>query len=252
MLFFSDLDKTLVYSGYPDHVCVERCEDKEITYMTSRAVDLFNGLISLENMTFIPCTLRSYEQTIRIDIFQSLPRQIFICDNGFSIYENGQIDEYWDTIVNRELLAYNNEEMHEVLQSFYANNTSEITKVKTNRDAFYTLIFIDDVVAEKHFKSICELIDKSKYRLELQGRKLYVIPQFLDKSIAVKYLISKYNDDVVITAGDSSVDELFVKAGTLQILPAHSNLNIVSAIRTKNYGIEAGEEILSIVLSSLI
>ena len=63
MLFFSDLDKTLVYSGYPDHVCVERCEDKEITYMTSRAVDLFNGLISLENMTFIPCTLRSYEQT---------------------------------------------------------------------------------------------------------------------------------------------------------------------------------------------
>ena len=96
------------------------------------------------------------------------------------------------------------------------------------------------------------MIDKSKCRLELQGKKLYVIPQFLDKSIAVKYLISKYNDDVVITAGDSSVDELFVKAGTLQILPAHSNLNIVSAIRTKNYGIEAGEEILSIILSSLI
>ena len=47
MLFFSDLDKTLVYSGYPDQVCVERSDDKEITYMTSRAIDVFNDLSSL-------------------------------------------------------------------------------------------------------------------------------------------------------------------------------------------------------------
>ena len=252
MLFFSDLDKTLVYSGYPDQVCVERSEDKEITYMTQEAIDVFKKLVGLENLVFIPCTLRSYEQTIRISILQSLARQIFICDNGFSIYEDGQLDECWDTIIQRELLAYNKEEIHKRLLSYYTLNTSEITNVKTNRDAFFTLIFIDAMAAKKHFRAVSNLVDESFYRLELQGRKLYVIPQFLDKSLAVKYLVAKYSNDVVITAGDSSVDEMFVKIGTLQILPAHSNLNIISAIRTKNYGIEAGQEILSIVLSSLM
>ena len=251
MLFFSDLDKTLVYSGYPDQVCVERSEDKEITYMTPEAIDIFNDLVNIENVIFIPCTLRSYEQTIRISILQSLSRQIFICDNGFSIYENGQLDECWDTLVQRELLDYNKEEIHKRLLFYYTLNTSEIFKVKTNRDAFFTLIFIDEIAAEKHFRAVYDLVDESIYRLELQGRKLYVIPQFLDKSIAVKYLVAKYGDDVVITSGDSSVDEMFVKVGTLQILPGHSDLNIISAMRTQNYGIKAGEEILSIVLNSL-
>lgn len=244
MLFFSDLDKTLVYSGYSNHVCVERCGEKEITYMTSRAVDVFNDLIRLENMYFIPCTLRSYEQTIRIGILQSLPRQILICDNGFSIYENGQLDDIWDTIMQRELLTYNNEEMYEVLRSYYASNTSEITKIKTNRDAFYTLIFIDAAVAESHFRTVCDLIDKSMYRLELQGRKLYVIPKFLDKSIAVKYLIAKYSDDVVITAGDSIVDELFIIEGGIRFLPKHASIEVENSIRTSEIGIMAGEEIL--------
>lgn len=252
MLFFSDLDKTLVYSGYPDQVCVERSEDKEITYMTSRAIDVFNDLISLENFVFIPCTLRSYEQTIRIDILKSLSRQTFICDNGFSIYVNGYLDKEWDECVQLQLSAYPNKELYQRLLAYYLQNSSEITRVKSNRDAFYTLIFTDGIVADKHYTTIRNFVYKSMYRLELQGRKLYVIPQFLDKSIAVKYLLSQCKNDLVITSGDSRVDELFIREGQLRILPNHASIDIENSSRTSNSGIIAGEEILLFVKTFLI
>lgn len=248
MLFFSDLDKTLVYSGYPDQVCVERSDDKEITYMTPEAIDVFNDLVSQENVVFIPCTLRSYEQTIRISILQSLSRQIFICDNGFSIYVNGSLDKEWDECVQRQLISYPNKVMHQCLCAYYLQNSSEITRIKSNRDAFTTVIFTDHVAANKHFRVICDLIDESLYRIELQGRKLYVIPQFLDKSIAVRYLVARYYNDYIITAGDSSVDELFIKEGTLRIIPKHSSINMEDTIRTSEAGIKAGEIILRIAL----
>ena len=87
------------------------------------------------------------------------------------------------------------------------------------------------------------------YRLELQGRKLYVIPQFLDKSIAVKYLLSQCKKDLVITSGDSRVDELFIREGQLRILPHHASIDIENSSRTSNSGIIAGEEILLFVKS---
>ena len=54
---------------------------------------------------------------------------------------------------------------------------------------------------------------------------------------------------MVITAGDSSVDKSFIEEGNQRIIPSHSTLNIRNAIITKKWGINAGEEILSIIYS---
>ena len=102
-----------------------------------------------------------------------------------------------------------------------------------------------------HYVTIAKVLKRHKYKLELQGRKIYIIPDFLDKVLAVKYLCKKFNSSLVITAGDSSVDKSFVEEGNQRIIPSHSSLNIRNTIITKKSGISAGEEILDIVMSLL-
>ena len=250
ILFFSDLDSTLIYSGYPEHTCVEYNEAKEVTYMTAQGINFLKDLLVRKDFVFIPCTLRSYEQTARIGFLKNGNVPIIICDNGFSIYENGILDKTWDNLMKENLATYPTDEIKSDIEILVSSNNM-CCKIKNNRNAFFTLIFENAESANMHYVTIAKVLKRHKYKLELQGRKLYIIPDFLDKVLAVKYLCKKFNPSLVITAGDSSVDKSFVEEGNQRIIPSHSSLNIRNTIITKKTGISAGEEILDIVMSLL-
>lgn len=250
ILFFSDLDSTLIYSGYPEHTCVEYNEAKEVTYMTAQGINFLKDLLVRKDFVFIPCTLRSYEQTARIDFLKNGNVPIIICDNGFSIYENGILDKTWDNLMKENLATYPTDEIKSDIEILVSSNNM-CCKIKNNRNAFFTLIFENAESANMHYVTIAKVLKRHKYKLELQGRKIYIIPDFLDKVLAVKYLCKKFNPSLVITAGDSSVDKSFVEEGNQRIIPSHSSLNIRNTIITKKTGISAGEEILDIVMSLL-
>lgn len=250
ILFFSDLDSTLIYSGYPEHTCVEYNEAKEVTYMTAQGLNFLKDLLVRKDFVFIPCTLRSYEQTARIGFLKNGNVPIIICDNGFSIYENGILDKTWDNLMKENLATYPTDEIKSDIEILVSSN-SMCCKIKNNRNAFFTLIFENAESANMHYVTIAKVLKRHKYKLELQGRKIYIIPDFLDKVLAVKYLCKKFNPSLVITAGDSSVDKSFVEEGNQRIIPSHSSLNIRNTIITKKTGISAGEEILDIVMSLL-
>lgn len=250
ILFFSDLDSTLIYSGYPEHTCVEYNEAKEVTYMTAQGINFLKDLLVRKDFVFIPCTLRSYEQTARIGFLKNGNVPIIICDNGFSIYENGILDKTWDNLMKENLATYPTDEIKSDIEILVSSNNM-CCKIKNNRNAFFTLIFENAESANMHYVTIAKVLKRHKYKFELQGRKIYIIPDFLDKVLAVKYLCKKFNPSLVITAGDSSVDKSFVEEGNQRIIPSHSSLNIRNAIITKKTGISAGEEILDIVMSLL-
>ena len=250
ILFFSDLDSTLIYSGYPEHTCVEYNEAKEVTYMTAQGINFLKDLLVRKDFVFIPCTLRSYEQTARIGFLKNGNVPIIICDNGFSIYENGILDKTWDNLMKENLATYPTDEIKSDIEILVSSNNI-CCKIKNNRNAFFTLIFENAESANMHYVTIAKVLKRHKYNLELQGRKIYIIPDFLDKVLAVKYLCKKFNPSLVITAGDSSVDKSFVEEGNQRIIPSHSSLNIRNTIITKKTGISAGEEILDIVMSLL-
>ena len=250
ILFFSDLDSTLIYSGYPEHTCVEYNEAKEVTYMTAQGINFLKDLLVRKDFVFIPCTLRSYEQTARIGFLKNGNVPIIICDNGFSIYENGILDKTWDNLMKENLATYPTDEIKSDIEILVSSNNM-CCKIKNNRNAFFTLIFENAESANMHYVTIAKVLKRHKYKLELQGRKIYIIPDFLDKVLAVKYLCKKFNPSLVITAGDSSVDKSFVEEGNQRIIPSHSSLNIRNTIITKKTGISAGEEILDIVMSLL-
>lgn len=249
MVFFTDLDKTIVYSRESNHVCVEYKGDEEITYMTLNAKNLLNKLLCKENITIIPCTLRSFEQTSRIEFISNTLTPFLICDNGFSIYNKGNLDESWDSYMQSQLKAYPNNETFDTINQFVKDNNIPIRQIKSNRNAFFTIIFQCKSDAELYANKVIEQVDPTLYKFELQGRKLYIIPLFLDKVLALNYLKREFSHDVILTAGDSKVDENFIKEGDIMILPNHSELNIMGARRTNSIGINAGEEILEIVHS---
>ena len=247
MLFFTDLDKTIVYSGYPEHYCVEYKEKQEITYMTIEAKRQLDNLFKKEGFRMIPCTLRSYEQTKRIEFVTDVLTPIVICDNGFSIYQKGVLDKSWDKKMQSYIVKYPMSETYKAIDDFITTANIPISQIKSNRDAFFTVIFNSIPDAEVFSDKIIDKVDLSLYKIEKQGRKLYIIPNFLDKVLALCYISSQFPDEMVVTAGDSDVDLTFVKEGEIVILPGHSKLNISNAMKTNSMGIVAGKEILDII-----
>lgn len=250
MYFISDLDKTLIYSKKENQICVERKNDKPITYMTKEAVKLLKRLLCHENFYFIPCTLRSYEQTTRIDFIKGL--KYMICDNGASIYINNKIDSNWDKevskIINKKEVVLLKEKMETIIN----DNNINIYMLKSNRDSFISIIFYSKEDAEKDLEKILSIVDESKFNIFKQGKKTYVVPKGLNKSIAVKYLKEHYGIKNIITSGDSNVDDKFVELGDYQIIPSHAIFRTKECIVTENEGIEAGEELLKNVYNIVL
>lgn len=248
MLVFADLDKTLVYSGQPEHSCVEYKDGQEITFMTNVAKQLLFELLNKEEVVFIPCTLRSKEQVSRIEFITDDLVPFLICDNGFSIYYKGVLDEKWDQQMQASLAMYPNMDLYRILCQYIEKNNIPICQVKSNRDAFFTVIFhqVEDV--HIYADDIIAQIDTTQYKIEIQGRKLYIIPNFLDKVLALGYLKNIFPHDMVVTTGDSNVDLEFLMEGDVKIVPNHSNIIAPNIIRTTSNGIVAGEEILNIVI----
>lgn len=252
MYFISDLDKTLVYSRQSECTCVEYKNDKPITYMAPKAKEIMDGLLQKETFHFIPCTLRSIEQTLRIGFIKDLTTQkdaqnFIICDNGASIYKNGVVDEEWDAIIAKIINKDNVAILCNRLQQYVEENNIPIYMIKTNRNAFVSIIFNTNDMAEKYLDSLLKLVDKSCYNIFKQGKKTYVVPIGLNKEIAVKYLREHYGIHDVITSGDSSVDDKFVELGDYQVLPKHAVFRTTKARVTDSEGVVGGEELLEIV-----
>lgn len=247
MLFFTDLDKTIVYSGYPEHYCVEYKEKQEITYMTNEGKRQLDNLFKKEGFRMFPCTLRSFEQTKRIEFITDELTPVVICDNGFSIYNKGVLDKSWDKKMQSYIVKYPMSETYKEIDDLITTANIPISQIKSNRDAFFTVIFKNIADAEYFSDKIISKVDLSLYKIEKQGRKLYIIPVFLDKVLALRYIKSLFPNEMVVTAGDSDVDVAFVKEGKIAIIPGHSKLKINKAITTKSKGIDSGKEIFDII-----
>lgn len=244
MFLVSDLDNTLIYSHQLSGVCVERLGERPITFMTERAVELLHLLLQKDNFCLVPCTLRSYEQTMRIDFVKEGLTPFLICDNGYSFYRNGKLDLNWDEKMKRLIDTSANLILYQQILDIIRLQNIPVKLVKSNRDAFYTIVFPDIETATHYATIILSALKLIGYKSTRQGRKLYIIPQFLDKSLAVAYLRNLYLGKLLVTAGDSDVDIQFVKQGDILFIPRHSSIVVDGARTTDNSGIMAGEEIL--------
>lgn len=244
--FISDLDQTLIYSKRNVNIdnkqvkCVEYKDEEEITYMTNAAYQNFDKLLSSNDFVFIPCTLRNFNQTMRISFIQTHLPQFMICDNGGNIYINGIQDINYrkkiEKIIDISQLVKTKKEIETIISDGY---------VKYDNNTFLTCIFKTKEIAENQVPKIMNQIETPNlFSYDLQNRKFYIVPKNLDKSIAVQYLINHYYLKNIITSGDGKVDEKFTELGQEILLPIHSNFHHISEKRMNYEGILGGEEII--------
>jgi len=264
--FFSDLDQTLIYSSknveltlskvnFNGLVVVETNKEHPASYMTLQAILNLAKISHLSH--FIPTTTRINDQYRRIS-FPNANIEYAITTNGAVILHNGEPDKGWTNTIKKQLEG-SIEPVDKVFE-FWSNLTKDTLWVKNLNKAngFFIYFVVDRNEMPYHFLE--ELENKAEewnYKLSIQGRKIYFIPKFLTKGYAVQEVSERLGIDYIISAGDSNLDKTMLTIADYALRPAHGGLHeddftAENLIVTDNYGINAGEEILSKVLHRIL
>lgn len=225
-VLITDLDNTLVYSSCvsetDDTVCVEYKEGRPVTFMTEWSFNKLKELHENNEIILVPCTMRNKEQTLRIELFRNRIPEYMICDNGAVLYVNGKTDKNYERFINsitrkKEVSQLYDNLLKDVqISSMLQDN--DLLKIRKTDDYMIVLLFGDNVLANKHKCMIINTVKKysrsfsDRYRYSVDGRKLYIVSKYLDKSVAVEYLLKHYklSDHHITTCGDSASDRKFV------------------------------------------
>ena len=247
IFFITDLDRTIIHSKHRGYKCVEKLEDREITYMTDYAYEKLQALLRREEFIFIPCTMRNINQTLRVDFIRDYNPQIIICTNGAQIYIDGKLDEAWDkqmkSLCNQDELNENINYL-EKLKKEYKERIGVI-EIRNIEDSYITVKCIDSYEAEKLYNIINNKFGKNINVLRIEA-KIFIIHNRINKVYAVDYIIERFNIKKLITSGDTEVDREFTSRG-ITILPKHSSFKHEKAIITEKSKIHATEEILDYI-----
>jgi hydroxymethylpyrimidine pyrophosphatase-like HAD family hydrolase len=262
MIFATDLDRTVIYSkraleelGYPDDRMlkpVERRGDKWVSYMTEASFDLLKEIN--QRFLFIPVTTRTTEQFNRIFIFKKeIPITYAITSNGGHILYKGEELEEWSMILTEKMKS--EAASIKELQSFLQNEGIYLDgEVKQAEELFFYFI-LKNIPSILTINKIKAAVTSFGWRISLQGRKLYFIPNAINKGDALEFICQKEGVTKMAGAGDSTLDWDFLKHCQAQYVPIHGELAQQKIITghsiSSNKGILAGEEILQKSLSFL-
>jgi hypothetical protein len=268
----TDLDRTMVYSqnsmqveeGLKDDLLfkvVEMYEKRPLSYMTSPAY--INLEIINSHAHLVPVTTRTEKQFKRIKIpgttkadFASDRKQYAVTTNGANILVNGVVDPEWAAQIQAgfEGDVGTVEEVHRFLKQY---KKSSWVKDYRNADGFFLYMVIDRAEAPEHtLKEIRSTIDAFNWSTSLQGRKIYFVPNFINKGAAFAEIVKRVNGDYSIGCGDSLLDIPLMEAADISIRPSHGELEDVgytadNNVTTKHSGIFAGEEITARILAQV-
>ncbi|MFZ3372379.1 MAG: HAD family hydrolase [Desulfitobacteriaceae bacterium] len=265
MLFASDLDRTLIYSPrtfegeeWKEKVCsVEIYENKPISFMTKNALRMLKELS--KRLLFVPVTTRTKLQYRRIHLFQNeiIPKYA-VTGNGGTIFINNQEDEGWNSHIKS--LSSDTMLLEDIINRFNEiRNDSWVatTSGKVADGLFYYCIVDREKIPDRELQDFTEWAKQQNWDVSLQGRKLYLVPNYVSKRNAVAYIKENEGVSRVIAAGDSLLDLSMLKYANQGIVPQHGELyslyvhgliDLSFLHITTSSGIVSAEEILTIML----
>ncbi|AUG57522.1 MAG TPA: hypothetical protein DCE02_02415 [Ruminiclostridium sp.] len=259
MLFASDLDRTLIYSkrflkNYKNNpVLIEKKEDKEISYMTEASINILKKIA--DRVLFVPVTTRTIEQYKRISLLKNIIiPEYAIVSNGGNILINGETDSYWAKIISFKIKS-ECISSKKVLERFNEIKNSEwVYKERQADNLFYYFIIDKDNIPLDEINDFKKWILKYGWNISIQGRKLYLVPEFINKSSALNYIKNKTGKKIIIASGDSILDLPMLKYADIAFCPSHGeiynsykkgSLKVPKHITfTDSQGLPASEEIL--------
>jgi hypothetical protein len=251
-LIATDLDRTLIYSfaaagGSLDGlVPVERHEDADVSFMTARAAGQLAALA--ERTELVPVTTRVPAQWARIQL-PGPPARYAIVANGAILLERGRVDADWSSHVARRLATV------APLDEVWAHVARVCRPEWTDKLRNAAGVFCYAVVRRRHLPpgALAESAEWAAgrgWRMSVQGRKVYWVPQPLTKSAAVAEVAARCGAGQVLAAGDSLLDLDLVRDADRGIIARHGELYASGwaaphVAVTSASGVGAGEEIVA-------
>lgn len=235
LLLTSDLDRTLIFSNRTklvdgEYLAIEQLKGIDSSFMSTMTHRYLTELLPLIN--FVPVTTRSREQYERLTVFQTdIKPKFAVTTNGGTILINGEVDTNWQTQIAEKMAALPLlfEQLLEKFAVYLANpSVMRVDPV----DGLFFVSYLDLEQFEKsgmeQFKQSLEMYNWTCY---LQGRKLYIMPDFLTKGAAVQYIKSMDNYDWHGAAGDSQQDVSMMEIADEYFIPQHAELAELSDLK---------------------
>lgn len=255
MIFATDLDRTLIYSHLflENAACtyqlIERKGEKPIAYMSDKAIELIKKLHQKAHI--IPITLRNEEEFQRIDLFREvIVPEIYVTNNGGTIYYQGKEDEEWTTHILKKMAAL--KLSHEqIKEGFLALYQGKIEKMVNCGNLVWLFMGEKEHIDVEGVSTFARQYEEQGWCIDVSGRKVYVYPYFVTKWEAVSYIKKKYFNETIFAAGDSIFDKEMVEKADYGMVPKACYIEEVVERHvgvTVHTGMRAAEDILQAAL----
>ena len=239
ILFACDLDNTLIYSykhRREGDLCIELLKEKEQGFISEQSAELLRRVF--DRVLFLPITTRSVEQYLRIKWPFGCAPQYAVTTNSGILLDGGASDPEW---LSESLLL--SADYKDELERMYLLLKDDEKFIRCRMvDELYLFTYTKDGVnihePEKTYKSSTTL------NVVASGRKLYFFPPRFNKGEALRRFLTRYNADLILSAGDSVIDtpmlslahHAFIPNGTLAPMCNGAKLHIApSGVRFSDY-----------------
>ncbi|WP_291634034.1 HAD hydrolase family protein [Clostridium sp.] len=269
MIFASDLDSTLIYSSRHCKLIneeelfpVDFYNNNMCSFITKSMQDTLKHIN--ESMLFIPVTTRSPEQYTRMKYFYDVIKPKYaIVANGGIILKNGIELSTWSDISSAKIKEVISVRDMIKLCSFFLESDF-VKSYKACENLFVYSILDEEMLASTftnpqitldYFEALRYFCSKHNYSVSRQGKKVYIVPNCINKYDPLKYIMELENINTFIAAGDSLLDYPMIKHSNYGIVPSHGELllnlqgeKLANTVYiTKESGVFAGQEILDVV-----
>lgn len=263
--FFSDLDRTINFSYKfitddikEDLINVEIYKGKELTFMSKKQKYLLNEIKNLA--VFVPITARTFIEAMRLDFIRENPPKWMITGNGSAIHHYGKLDEDYHNYIENKIskMSISPLEMYTKTKEIFKmdKNKDKVSRIKLANGYFLMLRF-KDLKKDYHvFSSYSYELQKAGYVEYISHDKLYLIPSFIKKELALEYLIENKikNIDKSFGAGDTTMDLNMIKSCDMSLAPRNANFSNrfdeIDFVSKEKY-FKGSEEMLSKILDEL-
>lgn len=258
MIFATDLDCTLIYaerflaSYEKETLNIEIFKEKPISYISAKALTLLKELDKVAMV--IPITTRNREQYERISIWREyIKPQIYVVNNGGTIFVEGKEDRIWAAKIKKQLnaltLSY-----EEALSLFLSLYRGPIERYKKSDELIWLVLSDKNHIDWEAVKDFQRHVEGHGWRIDVNGRKIYLYPDCIRKWEALRYIKANYLNEKIVAAGDSLFDSEMIHQAEFGIVPKGASVEPVcekNICRTHQEGLGAAEDILSYALEKV-
>lgn len=254
-LVATDLDRTLIYStaafeldvpdaDAPTLVTAEFHAGRPQSYLTLAAAEL---LWALPSGALLPATTRTVAQYLRIGL-AGVRTRYAVTSNGGHLLVDGEVDGDWAAGVRSRIAG--SAPLAQVLARLQP--CADQDWVRTVRDAdelFCYLVAETTTIPDGFVDDLRDWCTGRGWRVSVQGRKVYALPDGLQKSTAVQRVRELIGAETLLAAGDGILDADVLEIADAGIRPRHGELHEADWHRphvavTTASGIRAGEEMV--------